>query len=183
MFIPIITPNQTRSMPSRAAAGASSGMMMKAISKKSRKKPSTKIARLATISRPMRPPGSVVSRCSIQRSPFSPRKTSAKAVEPTRMNITMAVREVVYSLASRSTFHDSRLLAAARPIAPTAPTAPASVGVAIPAKMLPSTSRISTRGGISTVSTWRASFHPAASRTSGGSAGADAGLTLATSPT
>ncbi len=32
------TPNQTRSMPSLLATGASSRMMMKAISKKSRKK-------------------------------------------------------------------------------------------------------------------------------------------------
>ena len=79
---------------------------------------------------------------------------------------------MVYWLASRSTFHERRLLAAASPIAPTDPTAPASVGVAIPAKMLPSTRRISTSGGISTVSTWRASFQPAASRTSGRKRGA-----------
>ena len=37
MFAPSSTPNQIRSMPSFSAAGASRGMMMKAISKKSRK--------------------------------------------------------------------------------------------------------------------------------------------------
>ena len=64
-----MTPNHTRSIPSNEAAGASSGMMMKAISKKSRKKPSTKIAKLATSRRPIFPPGRLVSRFSIQMSP------------------------------------------------------------------------------------------------------------------
>ena len=42
MLTPRITPNQTRSMPSFSATGASSGTTMKASSKKSRKKASTK---------------------------------------------------------------------------------------------------------------------------------------------
>ncbi len=43
MLMPSSTPNQMRSMPSAAAAGPTSGTTMKASSKKSRKKASTKI--------------------------------------------------------------------------------------------------------------------------------------------
>ena len=57
MFTPSITPNQIRSMPSRSAAGPSSGMTMKAISKKSRKKASTKTKMLTKIRKPSWPPG------------------------------------------------------------------------------------------------------------------------------
>ena len=46
MLTPRITPNQIRSMPSFSAAGPSSGMMMKASSKKSRKKARTKTKRV-----------------------------------------------------------------------------------------------------------------------------------------
>ena len=51
------TPNQIRSMPSFAATGASSGMMMKAISKKSRKKARKKTNRLTKTRKPTWPPG------------------------------------------------------------------------------------------------------------------------------
>src|SRR5262252_2012474 len=47
MLAQISTPNQTRSIPSLSATGASSGMMMKAISKKSRKNATTKMKALA----------------------------------------------------------------------------------------------------------------------------------------
>ncbi len=43
MLAQIMTPNQIRSMPNALAAGAKSGIMMKAISKKSRKNAMTKI--------------------------------------------------------------------------------------------------------------------------------------------
>ena len=68
-FMPIITPNHTMSTSRIRAAGAISGMTMKAISKKSMKKPRMKIARFATMSRPIFPPGRPVSRSSIQMSP------------------------------------------------------------------------------------------------------------------
>ena len=69
---PISTPNQIRSMPSFSAAGASSGMMMKAISKKSRKNAITKTKMLTKIRKPTTPPGSDVSRCSIHSLPPTP---------------------------------------------------------------------------------------------------------------
>ena len=65
MLAQISTPNQIRSMPSFSAAGASSGMMMKAISKKSRKNATMKMNTLTKIRKPTCPPGSEVSRCSI----------------------------------------------------------------------------------------------------------------------
>ena len=58
MLAQISTPNQIRSMPSFSAAGASSGMMMKAISKKSRKNAITKMKMLTKIRKPTWPPGS-----------------------------------------------------------------------------------------------------------------------------
>ncbi|MCY1553865.1 hypothetical protein D9M68_903910 [compost metagenome] len=67
MFTPRMTPNQIRSMPSFSAAGPSSGTMMKASSKKSRKKASRKTITLMTIRKPVAPPGRPTSRCSTQR--------------------------------------------------------------------------------------------------------------------
>ena len=52
MLAPSSTPNQIKLMPSASAAGASSGTTMKAISKKSRKKASTKTKRLTKIRKP-----------------------------------------------------------------------------------------------------------------------------------
>ena len=52
MFTQIITPNQIRSMPSLAATGARNGMMMKAISKKSRKNARKKMKMLTAIKNP-----------------------------------------------------------------------------------------------------------------------------------
>ena len=66
MLTPRITPNQIRSMPRCSAAGPSSGMTMKASSKKSRKKASTNTKALTKIRKPIWPPGSEVSRCSTQ---------------------------------------------------------------------------------------------------------------------
>ena len=58
---------------------------MKAISKKSKKKARTKTNRLTTIRKPTTPPGSEVSRCSIHRSPSTPRNTRLKTEEPIRI--------------------------------------------------------------------------------------------------
>ena len=71
-------------------------------------------------------------------------------------------------------------LRAARTQAPKAPTAPASVGVARPVKMLPSTAKISTRGGTTATIICRASAVPRKVRASGGKAGTFSGWTMAT---
>src|SRR6516164_4826944 len=72
MLAQISTPNQMRMMPSLSAAGASSGMMMKAISKKSRKNAITKMNRLTNTRKPTCPPGSEVSMPSIHTLPPTP---------------------------------------------------------------------------------------------------------------
>ena len=81
---------RTRSDRCRASPppGRSSGTMMKASSKKSRKKASTKTIALTTIRKPIWPPGRLVSRLSTQRSPLTPRKIRLNTVEPIRMNMT-----------------------------------------------------------------------------------------------
>ena len=56
----------------------SSGTMMKASSKKSRKNARKKISMLTTIRKPSWPPGRLVSRCSTQRSPLTPWKVRQK---------------------------------------------------------------------------------------------------------
>ena len=78
------------------------------------------------------------------------------AVEPTSRNITIAVSRVVSSMRSRARASSSGAAqTAARTMAPTAPSAPASVGVATPKKMLPSTMRIRASGGSRTSITRR----------------------------
>ena len=100
-----------------------------------------------------------------------------------RLNITIEVSRVVSPIAPCSAVSDRRRLSCARSIAPTAPRAPASVGVAMPAKMLPSTSRIRTSGGTMTSITRRNRAAPCSERASGGKAGAASGLTSATHAT
>jgi len=85
MLAQISTPNQTRSMPSLSATGVSSGMMMKAISKKSRKNATTKMNALAKMRNPSCPPGSEVSRCSIHSLPPTPWNTRLNTRAPIRM--------------------------------------------------------------------------------------------------
>ena len=95
----------------------------------------------------------------------------------------MVVSLVVSRHASRSTARFMRPRAAASRMAPTAPMAPASVGVATPAKIDPSTIRISSSGGMSTSTTCRTSVRNAISVISGGRAGAADGFATATPPT
>ena len=59
----------------------------------------------------------------------------------------------VESIAWRSNGQLSRRLAKARISAPVAPIAPPSVGVAMPTKIVPSTRKISAKGGIMTITT------------------------------
>ena len=65
-------------------------------------------------------------------------------------------------------------------IAPLAPIAPPSVGVATPRKIVPSTRKISTSGGIIDVNTLTTSFAPNSVRASGGHPGAAPGFTTET---
>src|SRR3954452_4885270 len=60
------------------------------------------------------------------------------------MNTTIEVRRIVEFIACSTSGHVRRRCSAARTIAPTAPIAPASVGVASPSPMVPSTRKIST---------------------------------------
>jgi hypothetical protein len=112
--------------------------------------------------------------------PPSPSKTTLKKVEQIRIIITSPVMRAVAVAALCVICQLRRRLSAARTHAPTAPTAPASVGVAMPKKMLPSTAKISSTGGTMACSTRRKSAKPRKVRASGGSAGAASGRTHAT---
>ncbi|MDT4873325.1 hypothetical protein FQZ97_1085640 [compost metagenome] len=65
-FMARMTPNQIRSMPSLSATGASNGITMNAISKKSMNMPSTNTSRFTTSRKPIWPPGILSNRCSTQ---------------------------------------------------------------------------------------------------------------------
>ena len=98
------------------------------------------------------------------------------------MNRTIEVRRVVTSMVPIRVLRSRRRLMAASNIAPTAPKAPASVGVAMPAKIDPSTARIRNSGGIITSTTRRARSLRFFARASSGNAGAAFGLKMATPP-
>ncbi|MCY1205685.1 hypothetical protein D9M72_172390 [compost metagenome] len=100
MFTHSSTPNHTMSMPSLWATGPSSGRMMKAISKKSRKNARKNTKMLTAIRKPIWPPGRPESMCSIHLAPSTPWNTSENTREPIRMNTTIAVRRMVPSIAS-----------------------------------------------------------------------------------
>ena len=93
------------------------------------------------------------------------------SVEPIRMNITIAVMRMVDSIACRISVQVRRRCSAASTIAPTAPIAPASVGVAMPRKIVPSTRKISTTDGTMPHSTRFHSAQPRSVRASCGSGG------------
>ena len=82
--------------------------------------------------------------------PSAALKVKLKTVEPIRMNITKMDNLVLFSSACLSRSNDSVRRPAAISSAPSAPMAPPSVGVAMPRKIVPSTRKISTSGGIST---------------------------------
>ena len=131
MFTHSSTPNHTMSMPILCATGPSSGRMMKAISKKSRKNARKNTNTLTASRKPTWPPGRLDSMCSTQTAPSTPWKTSEKTREPIRMKTTIAVSRMVPCMASHSIGHDRRRWINASTSAPTAPIAPASVGVAM----------------------------------------------------
>ena len=150
MLMASSTPNQIRSMPSLSATGASRGTTMNESSKKSRKNARKNTMMFTTIRKPSWPPGRPDSRCSTHRGPSTPWKVRPKMVAPTRMNTTKHDSLVVVLRACVSRLIDRRPRMTAMTMAPSAPIAPPSVGVATPRKIVPSTRKISSRGGIST---------------------------------
>ena len=150
MLMASSTPNQIRSMPSLSATGASRGTTMKDSSKKSRKNARKNTMTFTTIRKPSWPPGRPVSRCSTHSGPSTPWKVRPNMVAPTRMNTTKHDSLVVVVTAWRSSDIVRRPRMMAMMPAPNAPMAPPSVGVATPRKMVPSTRKISSSGGIST---------------------------------
>ena len=89
--------------------------------------------------------------------PSAALKVKLNTVEPIRMNSTKHDSLAVLSSACVSSFMLSLPRPTAMISAPSAPIAPPSVGVAMPRKMVPSTRKISTSGGISTKVTCSAS--------------------------
>ena len=164
----MITPNQIMASstvmpgtkPGRifSATGASSGIMMKAISKKSMKHPRMNTRMFTTIKKPHAPPGMPVNRCSTQMCPSAALNVKLNTVEPIKMNSTNEASFAVFSSACLSSVMLMRPLPSAKINAPSAPIAPPSVGVATPRKMVPNTRKIKISGGINTKVTCSASF-------------------------
>ena len=90
--------------------------------------------------------------------PSTPWNAKLKTVAPIKMNNTKQDSFMVESMACRMSFMSMRLRAMAMTKAPTAPIAPPSVGVAIPKKIVPSTRKISAKGGMRTKVTRSAMF-------------------------
>ncbi len=96
------------------------------------------------------PPGRLVRTRWTRSSPPKPRKTSEKTDAPMKIRNTMLVTTVVVRVTVLSCSRLSWWWAAASRIAPMAPTDAASVGVARPPMIEPSTATMSNSGGIST---------------------------------
>ena len=87
------------------------------------------------------------------------------------MKTTITVRSAVAWTASRIMRKFSRPCSSARTKAPTTPSAPASVGVARPMKIVPSTRKISAIEGTMPISTFRTRAAFSSPRISGGRGG------------
>ncbi len=111
-------------------------------------------------------------------SPPSLRKITLKMVAPIITNMIIAVVRVVSFSTARNCFQVSWREASASRKAPSAPSAAASVGVAMPAMIEPSTTRIrsigATRSRASRVIAW-----PNGRRSRTGSGGIASGLKIA----
>ena len=106
------------------------------------------------ISQPVSMPSAL--RISTTRSsPPSARKTKENSVAPKMMKNTSALVSAELSMTSLSIFMLRRLFQAASASAPAEPVPPASVGVAKPPKIEPSTTKISAAGGRKLRSTMR----------------------------
>ena len=114
---------------------------------KSKIKPNRNIMIITTKTAPKAPPGNSVNIPVIKSSPPKPLNTREKIEEPRSIMNTMAVISAVVSTASVKFFRFKLLLLIARRIAPNAPTPAASVGVAIPRSIEPSTDEINANGG------------------------------------
>ena len=99
------------------------------------------------ITMPVAPNGKPSSTRLMSSSPPSPRSTSVKHTAPSTAAKMNAVVREVSSSTSPSTRRFNAPFAAASKSAPAAPTPAASVGVARPKKMLPSTARIKSAAG------------------------------------
>src|SRR5688500_6574347 len=164
-----------KSMP--FSTGANTGSTIRQISIQSKKKPSTNTRPMTNsrISQPVSRP-SAFSTSVTMSSPPSARNTNANSVAPKKMKNTSALVSAALSIIEFSAFRLSLPLNQASTSAPAAPTPAASVGVAQPPKIDPSTSTIRNVGGrkllpIITQNS-RALFGPI----SGGSGGASPGL-------
>ena len=182
-FAPKITPYQIILNPRALATGAKIGTTIKAISKKSIKNPNRKTTNILRAKKPTPSPGKFDRISNMNRSPWRPRKTKLKAVEPIKINRAMLEMRRVASQESRRATQLNWRFNRARAIAPKEPTAPASVGVAMPKKMLPNTNKISTNGGNMDCTTRCRNSRRGIWQTSGGRAGAASGFKKATSNT
>ena len=122
------------------------GTTMKVISMKSKMKPSRKMTSMTIASAPQVPPGMLVNQLCTNSSPPYPRNTSENTEAPIKMKNTIAVVFSVVRQTSDNTSRSRARLPKASSVAPAAPTPAASVGVAMPASMLPSTATIRTSG-------------------------------------
>ena len=173
-------PSQTGSTPGIfSSAGATIGTTTKMISKASITKPSRNIASITASTAPLVPPGRLVSARLTMSSPPSARNTRLNSVAPIRMRKIMLVICVVFSTTGIMTPRRLVFIAASN-IAPTAPTDAASVGVAMPPRIEPSTARISSSGATRTAASLRANAKPRGAVGSGGMAGAAFGKKIAT---
>ncbi len=155
------------------------GTMIKAISKKSMKNPKKNTKRLTSRRKASAPPGRLDRISAIQRSPSNPLRTNVNTVEPISRKMTITVRRTVSSITSCRILIENLLFKEESKMAPTAPKDPASVGVAIPMNMLPSTTRIKMIGGNIECSTLRAKAIPLVVLPASFIGGMDPGLTRA----
>ena len=148
----IIIPSHIGSTPNISNAGPTIGTTTRVIWIKSKINPNKNISIITTRTAPNAPPGNSVNIPVIRSSPPNPLKTRENTEEPKSIINTMAVISVVVSTASDKFFLVRLLLLSANIIAPKAPTPAASVGVAIPRRIEPSTDEINTKGGNKEVS-------------------------------
>ncbi len=151
--------------------GATMGTTTKVISIKSRMKPSRNISSMTMNMAPTTPPGRLVSSSRTTSSPPKPRNTSEKIDAPIRIMNTMQVTRRVLCITACRISRLNCFCRMANSMAPTAPTEAASVGVAMPAKIEPSTPRIRNSGGSRASTTRETSSLLSIARSAAGIAG------------
>ena len=154
-LIHIIIANQSSWKPSCAAIGVTSGTMINRIPNQPMKKPRMNTRNMTIVNTPHLPPGNAISKSDITSCPPRAMKTPVKHLAPIA---TSAIIPVTLAVARVTCFKIGKvrpLRAIASPVAQKAPTAAASVGAAIPKKILPSTAPIRTMTGITEVKSRR----------------------------